>query len=392
LKIVHVINYFQHQLGYQEYFLAKEHAKAGHDVTVITSNKYFPFPDYENTVKSILGERVFDPGEEEIDGFKVIRLRGIFEQPGRRIWLMGMVKIINRLRPDLIICHGEYTYYTFVLSILKKLCHFKLIVDSHTHPHDNPNPEKTQSFISKALFIAFRLIVWTRKDIVLISTTTWNYAFLIDKFRFSNNNLQLIANGSDIERFRPDSRNKIKMRNRLCLDKEEIVIIYSGKISKEKDPLIIFKVIENLIEQYRIQLLVVGNIQRDYEKIFSKYKSEHSNVITHVPAVPNNELQYYYQAADIGCWPFQSSMSAIDAMACGLPIIVVDELKDRLSNNNGFGIREGNIEDLWKAIKKLVEDKILREEMGKRGREMVEKEMSWEKVAKRFIDIAFQYS
>jgi len=370
--------------------LAKEHAKVGHEVTVITSNKYFPFPNYKKTAKPILGERVFEPRKEEIDGFQVIRLKGIFEQPGRRIWLKGMGKIIKRLRPDLIICHGESTYYTFLLSILKKLYKFMLIIDSHTHPHDNPNPEKSPSVISKVVFLVYKLVVWRRRDIIFISTTQWNYDFLVDKFGFSKNKLHLIANGSDIERFRPDFQNKIEMRNKLRLDHEDTVIIYTGKISKEKDPLIIFNAIENLAEQYRIRLLLVGNMQKDYEEVFSKNKSAYSNLIIHVPAVPNNKLQYYYQASDIGCWPTQSSMSAIDAMACGLPIIVVDELKDRLSNSNGIGIREGNIEDLGKALVKLASNKTLREEMGRRGRELVEREMSWGIIAQKFIDVAFK--
>ena len=57
MKIIQIINYFQHQIGYQEYFLAKEQAEAGHNVTIISSDRYFPFPDYESTVKSILGNR-----------------------------------------------------------------------------------------------------------------------------------------------------------------------------------------------------------------------------------------------------------------------------------------------------------------------------------------------
>ena len=57
MKIVHVCDYIQPQLGYQEYYLAKEHAKMGHEVTVITSDRYYPFPNYENTAEKILGDR-----------------------------------------------------------------------------------------------------------------------------------------------------------------------------------------------------------------------------------------------------------------------------------------------------------------------------------------------
>ena len=57
MKIVHLCSYIQPKLGYQEYYLAKEHAKMGHEVIVISSDRYYPFPDYNNTIKKILGNR-----------------------------------------------------------------------------------------------------------------------------------------------------------------------------------------------------------------------------------------------------------------------------------------------------------------------------------------------
>ena len=41
--IVHVQSYFQPHLGYQEYFLCKSMARLGHDVHIITSDRYAPF-------------------------------------------------------------------------------------------------------------------------------------------------------------------------------------------------------------------------------------------------------------------------------------------------------------------------------------------------------------
>ena len=70
MKILHIINYFQPQLGYQEYFLAKEQVKMGHKVYVVTSNLYFPFPNYEQTFQNILGPRKFNPGNKNIDGIR----------------------------------------------------------------------------------------------------------------------------------------------------------------------------------------------------------------------------------------------------------------------------------------------------------------------------------
>ena len=58
--------------------------------------------------------------------------------------------------------------------------------------------------------------------------------------------------------------------------------------------------------------------------------------------------------SDIGCWPSESSMSSIDALASGLPIIVSNKLTDRLKYDNGIGIQDGNLSELKKSLTKLI--------------------------------------
>ena len=61
MKIVHLVDYFQPKVGYQEYFLALEHQKLGHDIRVITSDYYFPFVNYDH------GGSIYDGGVYSID-------------------------------------------------------------------------------------------------------------------------------------------------------------------------------------------------------------------------------------------------------------------------------------------------------------------------------------
>jgi hypothetical protein len=46
MKIVHVVDYFQPQIGSQESFLALAHQRAGHEVHVVTADRYYNRPDY----------------------------------------------------------------------------------------------------------------------------------------------------------------------------------------------------------------------------------------------------------------------------------------------------------------------------------------------------------
>ncbi len=87
MRIVHVIEYFQPKLGYQETFLARAHAQLGHDVCVVTSDRYSPQVYTQN--RAVLGRRVVGTGTFDEEGIRVQRLKTAFELP-HVAWLRGL--------------------------------------------------------------------------------------------------------------------------------------------------------------------------------------------------------------------------------------------------------------------------------------------------------------
>src|SRR3990172_5058761 len=104
MKIVHLADYFQPALGYQEAALAREQLRLGHQVTVVTSDRYAPFPDYDTTLRPVLGERVQGIGEREEEGIPVIRLP-ISLESSFRCSLKGLFPTLERLKPDVVHAH-----------------------------------------------------------------------------------------------------------------------------------------------------------------------------------------------------------------------------------------------------------------------------------------------
>jgi glycosyltransferase involved in cell wall biosynthesis len=78
-------------------------------------------------------------------------------------------------------------------------------------------------------------------------------------------------------------------------------------------------------------------------------------------------------------------MSMLDALSCGLPIIVSDRIGeiDRV-DNTGLTYKEGDVQDLARAMKKLM-DHTYRKELSLRGREKMVIKYSWEENAKKRI-------
>src|SRR5574340_713911 len=104
MNIVLVINHFQPQIGYQEYFLCHEWQKMGHRVTVVTSNYFFPFPEYEKSVQLILGERKRKIGKFVERNIKTIRLAAGFSLNGMVLTLRNLSLTLKQLQPDVVFC------------------------------------------------------------------------------------------------------------------------------------------------------------------------------------------------------------------------------------------------------------------------------------------------
>jgi glycosyltransferase involved in cell wall biosynthesis len=79
----------------------------------------------------------------------------------------------------------------------------------------------------------------------------------------------------------------------------------------------------------------------------------------------------------------------VEAVSVGLPVIVSKDLttKHMISNKNGYNFERGNDKQLASILDTLIRDDKMRKEMGKRSRELAEKELSWEVIAKKTIDI-----
>jgi glycosyltransferase involved in cell wall biosynthesis len=73
-----------------------------------------------------------------------------------------------------------------------------------------------------------------------------------------------------------------------------------------------------------------------------------ANAFRLLDVVPNAELRGYYNAADVGVWPLQCSISQLEASACGVPSLISDRggAPERISFGNGLTYHESDVQDL----------------------------------------------
>lgn len=387
MKILIVIDYYQPQLGYSDSFLADNFKKLGHDVKVLTSNFYFPFPEYENTVKKILGNRQLNAGREFDDGVEIIRQKMIKEIFSRAIF-SGHKDVLGVFKPDLVLVNKAASYNAVRMCQLKKAFGYKLYCyDSHL-PSEL---EQGNIFLKKAIYFIFRFLfagLLNSKVDKFIAVQAMTEGLMKNYYGIKKR-IYVIPLGTDTDRFKYNNNERSKIRKKYRIKDNDFVIIYTGKMIASKGLDILFQAFDKLCKSnLDIRLMIVGQGTKEYiAYCLSKIdKNYHIKIIWIDFQHPEN-LYKYYSASEIGVWPLQESTSMNDAASNSLPFIANDTLGDktRISNKNGLLYKKGDYQELAKKIEYLYNNPEIRKIMGKKGRELAEKKLSWKNVAAKFL-------
>lgn len=170
--------------------------------------------------------------------------------------------------------------------------------------------------------------------------------------------VEMIPNGIDFKRFN-NKVNGSAIRKKLVKNDREKIVMYVGRISKEKR-------IETLIKAARILknenitfvLAGTGPAYAHYQKMV-----EHMHLQRKVKMlgfIENKELPKYYAASDAFCIPstFETQgVVSLEAMAVGKPVIGADylALKDLIQNEiNGEKFKPLDSKDCAKKIRKVI--------------------------------------
>lgn len=156
------------------------------------------------------------------------------------------------------------------------------------------------------------------------------------------------------------------------------VILFVGKLTDKKRPLDLLKAYIDV--KNASNLVFVGDGQQREELEQFKNENELNNV--HFAGFKNQtEVTKYYSFSDVFVLPSSvgevSPLVINEAMASGLAIVasnLIPSAADFVKNGeNGYIFNAGSIQELGKYLKVLVGDKGLREKMGKRSKEIINK-------------------
>lgn len=303
----------------------------------------------------------------------------------------------EKLSYDLISCH--YFLSGLIGLQLKKKIKAPLTVTFHTLAlmknlvvRDENEREDLRRIESEILL--------TKQADIIIATSEIDLEYIHTLYDCSLKKIFLLSPGVNLQLFKPMDQNKAKKIIKANLNQK--MILFVGRIDPVKGIDVLLYTMKILVRRHsnlKISLWIVGGNGAEDKK---EWTEEHKRLeeirqllkisayVKFIGKKDREKLPLYYNAAEVVLMPSQYEsfgQSALEAMACGTPIIITDVtgvsgLLDKehgsllISTNNPIG--------LAKKIRHLLTNK---KEHSKMSREVFKKvqNLSWDKVAEKYI-------
>jgi glycosyltransferase involved in cell wall biosynthesis len=366
------------------YYLSREQVRLGHEVHVVTRRN-----------KS-------QPAHEVYDGVVVHRVEGPFT--------LGAARLLRELTntPMDSVVHTHSTSGLF-MSALRRVSKRSPLI-SHVHGTTrSPFAPMTLKFGSTVLdYSPMKVTTSYLREKALWSTADGVAAVskvvkrdLISYYGLRPEKIAVTYNGIDATLFRPRSDGEIP--NMPALNGKKIVL-YVGHFGLRKGIFHLLGAMKRVTREVPDAVLVcIGGVpdwlgKTEYwSQLDSLIKgSGLSDKVFMLDRVPNSTLPAYYSACSVFVLPSYYEAFAkvvLEAMGCGKPVITSTDggPSEAVVNGKAAGILVpyGSETGLADALITLLQDERLAKEMGRNGRERIEKDFTWPIVARR-IDSMYQ--
>lgn len=188
--------------------------------------------------------------------------------------------------------------------------------------------------------------------------------------------ISVIHNGVDMDKFYPAKSKTVSERLRL---------VSTGRLIERKGYNYLIKALE---DNHKVELTLIGegHLKDDLKELAEKNKIK----VKFLDRVAHDNIPDLLRNSDLFILPSLNegmSNAVLEAMACGLPVIVTDTGGSKeLINGNGFIVNKADQAALKKSINQFIDNPALIKTMGSISRKLAEK-MSWGNVASSYMDI-----
>ena len=300
----------------------------------------------------------------------------------------GINYLISLIKCFILILKKEYEIIHFqilemamidcVLFALLKLKRKKIVYT----PHDII-PFKYK--VSFPIYLTYKLA-----DLLIVHNET-NRNDLINHFGIERGKISVIHHGN-YNIILEERHSKAVSAKKLNLPSNREILLFFGCIRNGKGLNTLLKAYQRVVDEIECVLLVIAGKQSkgfDLEKSFNIISAEvrQNNVELREKFIPDEQIQYYYEAADLILLPYEEVYESgvlKFAFSCKRPVLVSDipvfkhDIRD---GENAFVFRKGDPIDLANKIINILNNKDQMESVAENAKLYSDKNWDWNSIA-----------
>jgi starch synthase len=354
------------------------------------------------------GEQKEHSGHITVEGFRLdfefpsqdIRHRRLLDTLFRNILIVGSLK-----GADIVHCHTWYTHLAGCL--IQQMLNIPLVLTIHSlEPHRSWKEEQMGS--------AYKASAWLERTAYrnadgVIATSHSMKAAVHHLYEVPFKKIRIIPNGIDVNQYKPTLDPALVASYGIHPDKP--FLLFVGRITRQKGIMHLINGIKYLTPELQVVLCAGAPDTREIgeetaEKVKKVRDETDHEVIWIQEWVPRAHLITLYSHAFVFVCPSiyePFGIINLEAMACGTPVIAsavggISEVV--VHGETGWlvpfePVSDDNFEpkhpdrfsrDLAEAVNRLFRSPEKRRTMGRESRKRVEKEFSWESVARKTLE------
>jgi glycosyltransferase involved in cell wall biosynthesis len=351
------------------------------------------FKTYKDPVSKINITRIKIPGKLKDILFFLLNTIPVYEW----LWALKIKKFIINNHLEFLHVHDLYMARAAYNGIKKTSLKVPIILDLHeNYPYTVTTYNWTKGFLRRLIS---RPEEWKNKepgymsyaDRIIVLSNDFRDKLLEQYHALAAETFVVLPNVPDLSK--PEYRNKGIVMN--PFKQEFPIIFYYGVIAERRGVFDALEVFIDLVkEDYPVNLLLIGPVDKKDKTLFLELTGLNllANRIHYIPWIESKEFPGYLGICDICLAPFHKNPQhesgvankIYDYMLGGKPIVASNcKPQQDLIEKHNCGLIFENKTEFHDAIIKLLNDKLLREEMGENGRNAVVREYNTEIVKEK---------
>ena len=204
-----------------------------------------------------------------------------------------------------------------------------------------------------------------------------------------------VSNGVDLSSFKP-GKAPAEIYKKYGISTDRPIILYVGRVDPEKKVGLVIDAFSKMLEKTGAQIspmLVIVGDGVDKNRLMKKVdKIGLAGAVKFLGKVLPPDLYELYKIGDVFATASTietQGIVLIEAAACGLPLVAVDEgavSEVCINGENGYLCEPGNVSEISVAMEKILGDAELRDRFSKKSIEIA-REHDFERTLDKFINI-----